>query len=602
MNQAENSTTFYNNRIVELQKILQQLYSKRKMLGWLRFGILLLTFLVVYVSWDADITYIIAVIVGGGALFLFVVSKDVNNKEAIENHETLVAINKKELACTDGDYYDQYDGKNLEPEHHAYAADLDLFGKASLFQHLNRCNAEKAKLLLAQRLLQPLSKENILLRQAAVKELSANPLWRQQLQAFGINQEISIKTERSVFYWLKDDKERYFDKPLFKMALYIFPGITISTLILYFSDFIGTSIFLLCILVFYSISLLVSKKITPTYNLLSRIVAEVNVLYNELNWFERESFQSDLLVEMQNEIKHNNIKAANEILNLKNILNRFDVRLNVFAFIILNTFLLWDLHQMMALKKWKAQNGNLVSKWFNVIAEIEVLSTFGTLAFNHQQWCYPAIADEHFVLEGKQIGHPLIPSKQRINNSFSIAGTARVDLITGSNMAGKSTFLRSLGINMILAYAGAPVCAECFTLSICKLMSSMRITDNLAENTSTFYAELKKLKSIIDEVNKQENLFILLDEILRGTNSLDRHTGSAALIKQLIKKYAVALIATHDIELAKLENNYPKNISNYHFDVQVAGEELYFDYKLKEGICTSLNASLLMKKIGIELT
>jgi len=304
---------------------------------------------------------------------------------------------------------------------------------------------------------------------------------------------------------------------------------------------------------------------------------------------------------LQNTIKHDNIKASDEILNLKNILNRFDVRLNVFAFLILNTFLLWDLHQMMALKKWKAQNQTLVPKWFNAIAEIEVVNTFATLSFNHPEWCYPAIADEHFTLKAEDVGHPLIPEQQRVNNSFGIEGGARVDLITGSNMAGKSTFLRSLGINMILAYAGAPVCAKNFTVSISKLISSMRITDNLAENTSTFYAELKKLKSIIDEVNKHENLFILLDEILRGTNSLDRHTGSAALIKQLIKENAVALIATHDVELAKLEKDFPSNISNYHFDVQVAGEELYFDYKLKEGICTSLNASLLMKKIGIEL-
>jgi DNA mismatch repair ATPase MutS len=168
-------------------------------------------------------------------------------------------------------------------------------------------------------------------------------------------------------------------------------------------------------------------------------------------------------------------------------------------------------------------------------------------------------------------------------------------------MAGKSTFLRSIGVNMILAYAGAPVCARKFKVSIATIKSSMRVADNLAENTSTFYAELKKLKSIIEVINNHEKVLIILDEILRGTNSFDRHTGSSALIKQLVKKDAVALIATHDVELAELEKDFPGNISNYHFDVQVSGEELYFDYKLKRGICTSLNASLLMKKIGIEL-
>jgi DNA mismatch repair ATPase MutS len=169
-------------------------------------------------------------------------------------------------------------------------------------------------------------------------------------------------------------------------------------------------------------------------------------------------------------------------------------------------------------------------------------------------------------------------------------------------MAGKSTFLRSLGVNTILAQMGAPVCASEFALSPVQLICSMRIADNLAENTSTFYAELKKLKTVIEAANLHQPVFILLDEILRGTNSLDRHIGSKALIRQLVKQEAIAVIATHDLELAKLKEELPDAIDNYHFDVQVAnGDELYFDYKLKEGICNSLNASILMRKIGIEL-
>ena len=168
-------------------------------------------------------------------------------------------------------------------------------------------------------------------------------------------------------------------------------------------------------------------------------------------------------------------------------------------------------------------------------------------------------------------------------------------------MGGKSTFLRSIGVNTVLALMGAPVCAKRFTISNIELMSSMRIADNLAESTSTFYAELKKLQTIIEAVKANKKVFILLDEILRGTNSLDRHTGSKALIKQLIHQHAVAIIATHDVELANMETDFPQAISNYHFDVQVANDELYFDYKLKQGICQSLNASILMRKIGIEM-
>jgi DNA mismatch repair ATPase MutS len=195
----------------------------------------------------------------------------------------------------------------------------------------------------------------------------------------------------------------------------------------------------------------------------------------------------------------------------------------------------------------------------------------------------------------------LIGKSKRVNNDVKISHNGELILVTGSNMAGKSTYLRSIGVNIILAMAGAPVCGKYLKVSHVQVISSMRITDNLAESTSTFYAELKKLKTIIEKVNKGEKIFILLDEILRGTNSLDRHTGSVALMKQLIKYNAAAIIATHDLELAKLKNEYPEKIINYHFDVQVSNDELYFDYVLKPGICTSLNASILMKKIGIEL-
>jgi DNA mismatch repair ATPase MutS len=256
---------------------------------------------------------------------------------------------------------------------------------------------------------------------------------------------------------------------------------------------------------------------------------------------------------------------------------------------------------MMALNRWRRHNKAVVQNWFGAIAEIEVLHSLCTLHCNYPEWCFPVFSDEHFTLDGEQVGHPLLPQHQRVNNNFRITGVAQIGLITGSNMAGKSTFLRSLGVNIVLAQMGAPVCAKQFLLSPVQLLSSMRIADNLAENTSTFYAELKKLRTIIEQVKKHEPVFILLDEILRGTNSYDRHTGAAALLKQLIKENAVAVIATHDVELAQLEEAYPRSVQNYHFDVQVEGDELYFDYKLKGGVCQSLNASILMKKIGIEL-
>ncbi len=256
----------------------------------------------------------------------------------------------------------------------------------------------------------------------------------------------------------------------------------------------------------------------------------------------------------------------------------------------------------LSLNKWKERNKKSVPHWFDAIATFETLNSLATLHFNQPEWCLPQLNSEHFLFGAKELGHPLIKKEQRVNSDFQLGGKGKLALITGSNMAGKSTFLRSLGVNTILANMGAPVCAKELDLSPAQLICSMRIADNLAENTSTFYAELKKLKTIIEAVNRHERVFILLDEILRGTNSLDRHIGSKALIRQLIKNDAIAVIATHDVELTKLAAEFSDAIDNYHFDVQVAtGDELYFDYKLKEGVCTSLNASILMRKIGIEL-
>lgn len=600
MNKQAFPKEFYDQRIIELGEKLKNLYKRKNLIGWLRLAALILTGLVVYYTWGLNIIIIISLL-AGLSLFFFLVSKDSDNSEKIQNFEILEKLNKKELQFANGKFDDSYDGKNLEPEHHAHAADIDLFGKHSLYQYVNRCNSEKAKHLLAKRLLGPLSKTEILEQQEAVKELAKKPLWGQQLRAYGISREITLATEKRVVKWL-DLEENSFNHKLIKPLLFIYPIITLGSLYLALDGDINEGLFLLLLIFFFGISGSFSKKITPVYNLLSKIVSEISVLSNELNWFEKENFQSKLLVGLQEKIKHEALNASGEILRLKNILNRFDTRLNAVAFAILNTFFLWDLWQFVALKKWKRQNVNIVPGWFGTIATVEVINTFATLSFNHPDWCFATIADEHFTLSGEEIGHPLLAENVRVNNLFQMQGIGKIDLITGSNMAGKSTFLRSVGINMILTYAGGPVCAKKFTVSISKLMSSMRVTDNLAENTSTFYAELKKLKSIIEAVANEEKVMIMLDEILRGTNSLDRHTGSSALIKQLIKHDAVAMIATHDVELAKLEDEFPINISNYHFDVQVAGEELFFDYKLKEGICTSLNASLLMKKIGIELS
>jgi len=599
MNQQHTAPEEIYRQQVELYSIqLKKLKQKRTVIGWLRLLMVLAILLLIY-SLFFNLSAVTWTLIGMGiAAFLYVISVDTDNNEKIARAERMVAINNEEIATLYGKYYHRENGLSFLPDEHPYAADIDLFGKASLYQYLNRCTSEQSKRLLAEVLLVPGNKADITARQTAAKNLAPYVEWRQELLATGVANPITTNVEAKIAAWIAMEKP--LQSHFWKTLPAIFTTITLASVAAHLLDWINAGTFWLLVFVFFLIAKYTSAKVIRTYLALSRIESEINTIYGQLHLVETCPAGSPLLRSYQEILvsKGNGTKGVKE---LKEILKRFDFRLNTLVFIVLNTFLLWDVRQANSLNKWKEDYAAAVPAWFNILSNIELINTLATLTFNHPEWVFPVVVDNHFMLSGQEIGHPLIDAKKRVNNGFATDGTGKVTIITGSNMGGKSTFLRSIAINLVLAHAGAPVCAQAFTFSPVRLYSSMRIADNLAENTSTFYAELKKLKTIIEQVKQHEKVFILLDEILRGTNSLDRHTGSEALIRQLIREGAVAVIATHDVDLAKLEREYPQAVRNYHFDVQVSGEELFFDYKLKPGICQSLNASLLMKKIGIEV-
>ncbi|MCW3115196.1 MAG: hypothetical protein JWR18_3592 [Segetibacter sp.] len=588
----------YKQQVSIFSDLLKQLKRKRSNIGWLRLfiGIAILSLIYSLFFKSYIITWIL--VVAGIAVFLYVISVDADNNAKIADAERMLAINDEELRILSGKYDEREDGLPFLPHEHPYAGDLDLFGTASLYQYVNRCTSEQSKRLLAAALLSASGKITIIGRQAAAKSLAPQYEWRQKLQSTGVANPVTFATEQKLKFWLQMPKP--LQHAFWKIFPAIFTSITLITLGAYLLDWITSSVFWLLVFAYFLIAKYGSGKVMETYTALTKIEGEIDTIYRQLLLIENLPAKSELL-DSYKKILISEKNGTAGIKELKEILKRFDFRLNIMVFMVLNTFLLWDVRQANALNKWKENYSDSVTDWFDILTNIELISTLSTLTFNHPDWVFPVIVDQHFTLSGEDIGHPLIDGKKRVDNSFTTEGTGKVAIITGSNMAGKSTFLRSVAVNLVLAQIGAPVCAKTFTFSPAKLYSSMRIADNLAENTSTFYAELKKLKSIIDQVKQHEKVFILLDEILRGTNSLDRHTGSEALIKQLIREQAVAVIATHDVELASLYKEYKNDISNFHFDVQVEGEELYFDYKLKRGICQSMNASLLMKKIGIEM-
>lgn len=590
----------YRQEKERLQALLIQKKKKQSNLGWLRLAIILLTAIVAFQVFSFSAFWGVVVIIAGIAIFLAVVSIDVNNNNAISNTGKLLSINEDELQLLQNDYGHLYDGAHFSPPVHDYAGDLDVFGKASLYQYINRCYSQQGRGLLAQNFLTPLSVQQIEERQQAVTELAPLYAWRQQLQALSMQTPVTERTQMQAHLWLQEERE-HFKGSGWGIFVWVYSIIAVASAIAAALGYIPTPLFSLLLIIYLVVSSSLSKRAVQAYAHLAGMVKEVDTLHQLMEWIEQKDFKTLLLARLQGSVTVDGKPASVQIKSLKNILGRFDLRLNILVFIVLNSFLLWDVWQMRALNAWRAKNKNKVDHWFNLVAQMEVMNSLATLRFNQPHWCFPAFANQHFTFDASALGHPLIPQESRVVSHFDVEGVSKVALITGSNMAGKSTFLRSLGVSVVMAQMGAPVCAQRLHLSPVRLMSSMRIADNLAENTSTFYAELKKLKTIIEAVRSHQPLFVLLDEILRGTNSLDRHIGSKALIKQMIKEKAVGVIATHDVEMAKLEEEYPQSIENYHFDVQVEGEELYFDYKLKHGVCTSLNASILMKKIGIEL-
>ena len=589
----------YKKRIDEQSVENESLKTKKSTIASSRFFIMIAIVASFYYIKPYSLSYAIITIIILIVIFLRLVVLSTRNNNKMSNLDLLLNINNQELQIASGKYNKQPDGIEMLPAIHDYAHDLDIFGRASIYQYVNRTTSDQGHQKLSGWLLHPSGHTAIKERQEAVKELTDQYIWRQQLHAYGLANKVTSNTQQRITNW-QQEPDRFMGKN-WKWIRFIFPAFILSALGCTLAGLLPSPIFFGLFFIFLVVGLLISRRVNPIYLQLDKIVKQAETMSYSMAWIEKHSFDASLLRSIKSQYSTGSSMASDELTALKELLVRLELRLNPILFILLNTLLLWDLQQVLALEKWKNKNAGNIPGWFEALGNIEALNTLATISFNHPQWVFPELEDRHGTLIADEVGHPLIPADKRVCSSFTTSGTAKLALITGSNMAGKSTFLRSVGVNIVLAMMGAPVCATRFTVSDMRVISSMRIADNLEENTSTFYAELKKLKYIIDAVNRHEHVFLLLDEILRGTNSLDRQIGSKALIRQLINQDAVGMLATHDLELADLIKDYPVNIHNYHFDVQVDNEELYFDYKLKEGVCKSLNASILMKKIGIEM-
>ena len=315
---------------------------------------------------------------------------------------------------------------------------------------------------------------------------------------------------------------------------------------------------------------------------------------------EKTQFKSQLLQELKQKINIDGTPVSERIKRLTKLLGNLDQRYNAIGFAILNGFLLWDFRQLTAIGKWLDENAGQLDQWLSALAEFDAISSLATFHYNHPNYTFPElIEDDHPVLSAVNMGHPLIPPTRCILNDIDMPLRPSFLVITGANMAGKSTYLRTIGINHVLACIGAPVCAEKMRITPCTLFTSLRTTDSLKDQESYFFAELKRLKVVIDRLKTREKIFIILDEILKGTNSVDKQKGSLALVEQLIELNASGVIATHDLLLGELANSYPDIIRNFRFEADITNDELSFSYRLQPGIAQNMNAYFLMRKMGI---
>ncbi len=588
----------YRERVSRFARELNNMKRRGNLLSMLRLLIFIAGIILIYFASGLHAFLAVACFILSGFLFFITVKKHGQNTMQQRHLKELIKINDDEVRCLEGDISPFDDGSEYISTTHSFSFDLDLFGDGSLFQYLNRTCSTGGKERLKDLLMGPLNDHaEIRSRQDAVKELTPVLDWRQKFLATGRSYEESGQEEQSILEWANKNPEFKNSKILHGIR-FLLPLITL--LLLSFSLFriLPASLPVAMILIQLLIVAVHLVRINRVHQQVARRYAMLEKSAKLLFIIQDETFSSPFLISLQKTLCPDGDSAAVQIHRLARIIHRFDRRLDMIIGVLLNGLLLWDIHCVIALDKWRSECEDRIPSWFTAVKEVDALISLSSFSYNNPDYPFPEIREDKF-LHSKKLGHPLIHRVERVPNDFQFEKEGELVILTGPNMAGKSTFLRTVGINLILGMIGAPVCANEFFFTPVKIYSSMRTSDSLQKNESYFYAELRRLKVLKESLMKREKILILLDEILKGTNSQDKHAGSIMFIEQLIKLKGTGLIATHDLELGKLEDEYPDQIANKCFEVEIDGDQISFDYILREGTSQKMNAACLMKQMGI---
>lgn len=587
----------YQDRITKLQakKVLLKKNADRLAIGRGLTILSLVAFTVLYLNLYS--TFYLSLIPVLSLLFIFLVVYHRKIENRLVEYENLIKLLKNEIR----DFHNEPNiftfNENLwksEAKAHDYLQDLNIVGPFSLLELLNRTTTFEGAQILMNWLKAPATSKEIYSRQAAIKDLMPKTDFVEQflLQHFSVTDD-----QFDTVDWLDQFKKINRGRWIRVWTIPAFVGMITCFFMGLIHPLFYTGLALIA-----TINALIANSYLRKVNFNHQLVSTKSKVYEKykclLEIIDRESFDSKELRSVKGQLK--DISGAKKQLNLlKKLVEALDVRLNIMVAVPLNILFLYDVNLTLRLQDWVGKNKGEIPKWLQTIGKVDAFVSLANLSANNDDWIFPTISDE-VKINAKEVGHPLIESSQNVTNDYRVEGSRKIDLITGANMAGKSTFLRTLGINMVLAYAGSSVKASEFSVPILNLFTYMQIMDDLNSGLSTFNVELKRIEKLLENSAKQETPYLfLLDELLRGTNQIDRHEGSVKLVDKLLENGSIAIIATHDLELAKLETRYPKSIRNFHFDMKEEMGKLVFDYKLKEGIISKTNAAILLNRLGL---
>ncbi len=585
----------FQNHIEELSTEISQKEAMIMKLGLLRAVTFIGAVAFIFLHFRNDFPFALFISIG----FIIVFGILVNIYRS-RNHQLLLSkelklINEEEIERLNLNLKNFDSGVQYNVKEHPYQEDLDILGNHSLFQLVNRCVLPSSKQLLADWLSSPAQVDECIKRQKSAEELATDFSLRQDLMA---ELRLAVKKKKKeapdvsakdLFHWASEVSSDYSKNLVIGLNTLM---IIVGLMVLFFNQTYHW-IYLPLILngIFLARTVKKLKKETSGIDKAFYMIKSYEIAIKKI---EKASFKSVKLKDLRQKIVDE--QASKAIQELSSITQRNDNRVNMLYAVLDFTFIL-DAHLLHSLIKWKKQYGSRLRYWLDVVHEIECMASLGAFSAAHPEYNYPTFS-ESIELKAKSLGHPLIDPNVVVKNDFVLSESEKLAVITGSNMSGKSTFERTLGINLALAFAGAPVYAETFQTGIFQIFTSMRTRDNLEESTSSFYAELKRIKQLLNLIEGQMPVFYLLDEILKGTNSNDRHIGAEALIRKLVTKNGIGLVSTHDLELGSLEDQV-NGVTNYSFNSQIDDQKINFDYLLTKGICKSFNASQLMRNIGI---